>query len=394
MRLIGYDKIPSTIPEGPLPEPQLHSWFEREQAVRSILIGAGLNEIITYTMTSRSRMVKLLAQADAQSARFLLQGAKNDASSLPDNDNGRKSAVVRTTATSTAVVPFETRMMPAVVIANPLSSDLEALRLTLMSGLLETMQENSKHNRAGLRFFEIGRRYLPADEANRQPDERLSVGIGLCGPAAISWIPELMRPADFYDLKGAVETLLAGLHITRNRFTPTQHPAFHPGRCALLELPRRLDTPGHSDAGGEEVYSPVGVLGEVHPLVQERYDLPERAYLCEIDLELLYQAAPHKLTYAPISRQQELIRDLAIVVSQQVPEQDIQQAIASSGGALLRSVVLFDVYTGEPIPAGKKNLTYALTYQAQDRTLTDADANAMQAEIMRNLQALFGAVLR
>jgi phenylalanyl-tRNA synthetase beta chain len=389
VRMIGYDKIPSTIPDGPLPEPQLHSWFQREYDVRTILIGAGLNEIITYSMTSRQRMVRLLAQADPQSARFLLQGSKNGPST---NGNGTQHAVARAEQTSTAIVPFEPHMLPAVVIANPLSGDLEAMRLTLMSGLMETMQENSKHNRAGLRFFEIGRRYLPVDEANHQPDERLSVGIGLCGPAAISWFPELMRPADFYDLKGVVETLLSALHITRYRFTPTQHPAFHPGRCALLELPRRLNTAG--DGEDEEVYSPVGVLGEVHPVVQERYDLPERAYLCEIDLELLYQAVPQKLVYSPISRQQELIRDLALVVDQQVPEQDIHEVITSSGGSLLRSAALFDVYSGEPIPAGKKNLTYSLTYQAQDRTLTDADANAIQEEIVRSLNAQFGAVLR
>jgi phenylalanyl-tRNA synthetase beta chain len=391
VRMIGYDKIPSTIPDGPLPEPQLHSWFQRQYDVRSILIGAGLNEIITYSMTSRQRMVKLLAQADTQSAGFLLRGSKSSLSSSA-NGNGVQHAVAKAAQVPTAVVPFEPHMLSAIVIANPLSNDLEAMRLTLMSGLMETMQENSKHNRAGLRFFEVGRRYLPDDEANRQPDERLSLGIGLCGPAAIAWFPEMMRPADFFDLKGVVETLLASLHIARYRFTPTQHPAFHPGRCALLELPRRLDSTGEGD--GQEVYSPVGVLGEVHPVVQERYDLPERAYLCEIDLELLYLGVPEKLTYDTISRQQELIRDLALVVDQQVPEQDIYEAIALSGGALLRSAALFDVYSGESIPAGKKNLTYSLTYQSQDRTLTDADANAIQAEIVRTLNAQFGAVLR
>ncbi len=383
IRMIGYNTIPSTIPVGPLPEPQGVSWFEREYRVRELLIGAGLTEIVTYAMTSRTRMVNLLAHADASSARFLLEGSK----SVVSTANGKQTEVATTSKTATAVVPFDVRSIPAVTLVNPLSSDLDAMRLTLMSGLLETVQENSKRNRAGLRFFELGRRYLPSQEVNGLPDERRSVGIALCGPAEISWNADLSRPADFYDLKGVVEILLAGLHITSYRFTPTQHPAFHPGRCALLELLRLSDE-------GEETFSPVGVLGEVHPLVQQRYDLPYRAYLCELDLEQLYAAVPTRLTYMPISRHQELIRDLALVVDEQVPAEDIHDTIVESGGELLRSAVLFDVYTGEPIPAGKKNLTYALTYQSHDRTLTDAEANTLQEGIVRALYEKFGAVLR
>ncbi len=261
------------------------------------------------------------------------------------------------------------------------------MRLTLMSGLLETVQENSKRVRADLRFFEVGRRYLPLEDSTQQPDERRSVGIALCGPAAVSWLAETARPADFYDLKGVVETLLDRLHVTRYRFTPTQHPTFHPGRCALLELPRRTSE-------GEEVYSPIGVLGEVHPLVQQRYDLPYRAYLSELDLSLLYDAVPDRLSYTPISRHQELSRDLAIVVNQTIAAEAIHAAIVRSGGELLHSATLFDVYTGDPIPAGKKNLTYSLIYQSQDRTLTDVEANALQERIMRVLHDEYGAVLR
>lgn len=408
VRMIGYDSIPATVPVGPLPEPQVHSWFAREYEVRDILIGAGLNEIVTYALTSRARMVNLLAQADTSSARFLLNRAANGSSD--------SSGLYPEQATSNAVVPFDARTLPAVTLVNPMSSDLESMRLTLMSGLLETVQENSKRSKAGLRFFEVGRRYLPSKEADGLPDERRSVGIALCGPASVSWVSELGRSADFYDLKGVVEMLLDRLHITHYRFTPTQHPTFHPGRCAFLEL-RRSSAPIHAalpaapgsvaDAGastdgqaaskesaGEEIYSPVGVLGEVHPLVQQRYDLPDRAYLCELDLEQLYAAVPERLTYEPISRHQELTRDLAIVLDQQVPAQDVQDVIVRSGGELLRSAALFDVYTGEPIPPGKKNLTYSLVYQSQERTLTDAEANALQERIIHALHEDFGAILR
>ena len=181
--------------------------------------------------------------------------------------------------------------------------------------------------------------------------------------------------------------MLAALHISRYRFTPTQHPTFHPGRCALLELLRLA-------SDGEETFSPVGVLGEVHPVVQQRYDLTQRTYLCELDLEQLYEAVPGSLTYQPISRHQELTRDLALVVDERVPAQDVHDAIVQSGGELLRQAALFDVYTGEPIPSGKKNLTYSLSYQSQERTLTDAEVNTLQEGIIRTLHDQFGAVLR
>ncbi len=395
IRVIGYDRIQGTIPVGPLPEAQRESWFDREQAVRTLLVGAGLNEIITYSMTSRARMISLLAQADEQSARFLLSSGRVEentdthTSNGNNGNNGRREAAATAVQSkrSTSLAPFDTRSIPAVVLTNPLSNDMEAMRLTLMSGLMETLQENSKRNRAGLRFFEIGRRYLPSSDTHKQPDERRSVGIALCGPAEISWIPDLARPANYYDLKGAVETLLNGLHISNYRFTPTQHPTFHPGRCALLELVRITHD-------GSAVYSPVGVLGEVHPLVQQRYDLPYRAYLAELDLELLYAAVPQRITYTPISRYQELSRDLAIVVETSISSQEVHDVIVANGSDLLRSVTLFDVYTGEPIPAGKKSMTYSLVYQAPDRTLTDNEVNTLQEQILRVLANTLGAELR
>ncbi|GLV57512.1 phenylalanine--tRNA ligase beta subunit [Dictyobacter sp. S3.2.2.5] len=379
IRLIGYEHIPSTIPDGPLPEQTIDRWFEREQVIRNLMIGAGLNEILTYTLTSRARMIKLLAQADAASASLLLQA--------PNRSAAQEEARIAASNINTSVATFDARALPAITVVNPLSPELESLRLTLMSNLMETIQQNSKHNKDGLRFFEVGRRYLPTDGVSSLPDERRTLGFALSGPAENTWLPELSRPADFYDLKGIAETLLAGLKIRNYRFVPTQHPTFHPGRCALLELAYTTDS-------GDEVFRPVGVLGEVHPLVQQRYDLAQRAYLAEFDLEALYAAVPTQLTYRPISRHQALTRDLALVVDQHIAAQDIKADIIRHGGELLRSVDLFDVYTGDPIPAGKKNLTYTLVYQAQDRTLKDSEANELQDRIIRMLHEDFGAVLR
>jgi phenylalanyl-tRNA synthetase beta chain len=383
VRIIGYDHIPSTIPAGPLPEPINDPWFEREQALRELLAATGLNEIITYTLTSRARMLNLLAYTGEASAQLLFQHA----APVATQEEARLAA-----ANINEVTPFDPRSIPAVELVNPLTSDMDVLRLTLMSGLLETLQENSKRTKAGLRFFELGRRYLPAESKQQLPDERRTIGMALCGPAAISWFPELAREADFYDLRGNVENLLEGLKIKHYRFVQTQHPSFHPGRCALLEVARIVD--GEGEDGTGYAYTAVGVLGEVHPLVQQRYDLPYRAYLCELDLERLYEAVPEHIAYQSISRHQELTRDLALVVDQHIAAQDIQDDILRHGGELLRAVDLFDVYTGDPIPAGKKNLTYSLVYQAHDRTLKDAEANALQERIIHVLHEDFGAVLR
>ncbi|GCE14341.1 phenylalanine--tRNA ligase subunit beta [Tengunoibacter tsumagoiensis] len=371
IRILGYDRIPSSIPSGPLPKLKLDPWFEREQFVRTTLMGAGLNEIITYALTSRARMAAILAYPGAETAQALLRSYAETESIVP---------VQRTE-------PFDARSLPAVVLANSLSSEMEVLRLTLLSNLLETLQQNSKRNKAGLRFFEIGRRYLPAADPAQLPDERRSIGMALSGPAEISWSGELSRSADFYDLKGAVESLLASLHIGSYRFRASEHPTFHPGRCAEVEV-------AFIGASGKSEYHSIGVLGEVHPLVQQRYDLVERTYLAELDLERLYAAVPEHILYTPISRQQGLTRDLALVVEQSVPAEAIQAAIRQNGGELLQTVMLFDVYTGEPIPAGKKNLTYSLTYQAADRTLKDTEANTVQEQIIRALNEEFGAVLR
>lgn len=365
IRLIGYDRIPRTIPAGPLPEPSKDHWFEREYDVREILTGASLNEVVSYALTSRARMAKLLPYPSKEAALALLRWEGAEVSSNADGD-------------------FDARSLPAVTLVNPLTIELESLRVTLMSSMLEIVQENYKRTHEDLRFFEVGRRYLPAQQVHEQPDERRTVGIALCGPASVSWHPELAREADFFDLKGVVETLVDRLHIKRYRITPTQHPTFHPGRCARLEVARP----------DEESFHTVGVLGEVHPQVQQRYDLPSRVYLAELDLETLYAAVPERLVYEPISRQQELTRDLAVIVDQQVPAQAVQDVIVESGGPLLHAAKLFDVYTGDPIPAGKKNLTYSLVYLAQDRTLTDAEANSLQDKILQALQERFEAVLR
>jgi phenylalanyl-tRNA synthetase beta chain len=269
-----------------------------------------------------------------------------------------------------------------------------------MAGLLGALRENSKHEDEGLWLFELGRRYLPTEELRAGTGlarERRTLGIALTGPLAQSWI-EGVRDADFYDLKGIVETLLEGLHVSGYRFVAAQHPTFHPGRSAALEVmpaaAEDVEEGAERPLDVEAGWLPVAVLGEVHPEVAERFDLSGRVYVLELDLERLFLAVPERIRQTPIPRYPPAQRDLAVVVDESVPAARIAEVIRTSGGALVRDVRLFDVYTGEGIPAGKKSLAYALSYQSPERTLTDAEVERTHAAIVAALRQRVGAELR
>ena len=185
----------------------------------------------------------------------------------------------------------------------------------------------------------------------------------------------------FYDLKGVVETLLAGLGL-EGTFEPGDDSAFHPGRCAQVSI-----------GGGV-----VGVMGELHPLAREAFDLPEQPVCAlEFDLEALLAqaiAVDAARTMQPIPRFPSVSQDLALVVDEDFSAQKVQEAIVGAGGRLLRRVELFDLYRGEQIPSGKKSLAYSLTYQAEDRTLTDDEVAKVQKRIVRRLAEELGAALR
>jgi phenylalanyl-tRNA synthetase beta chain len=184
---------------------------------------------------------------------------------------------------------------------------------------------------------------------------------------------------DFYDLKGLVQELLTGLHISGASYVPSAHPLYHPGRAAALVL-------------GE---LEIGVFGELHPLVREKFDLPERVVLVgEFDLDALLAHVSAMFATRPLSRYPVVVQDLAVVVDESVAAERVATLIRQTGGELLQRAVLFDVYRGEPIPAGSKSLAYGLTFQALDRTLSDADASKIREKIVNRLKRELGAELR
>jgi phenylalanyl-tRNA synthetase beta chain len=146
--------------------------------------------------------------------------------------------------------------------------------------------------------------------------------------------------------------------------------------------------------GESATWVQVGVLGEVHPAVAEQFEIPPRTYLMELDLERLYAGVPEQTLHTAILRYPAATRDLALVVDAAAPAAMVAEAIRASGGALLREVRLFDLYTGEGISPGKKSLAYTLTYQSSERTLTEGEIEASVRAIVSALGKRFGATLR
>ena len=158
-----------------------------------------------------------------------------------------------------------------------------------------------------------------------------------------------------------------------------EHPTFQPGRTARLVV------------GDVEI----GVLGELHPAVRDAFGLPDlRVAAAELDLEALLAQVPTTWLVEPISAYPAVLQDLAVVVDEEVPAAEVQDLIAKTGGFLLKEVRLFDVYRGDPVPAGKKSLAYALTFQAPDKTLRDAVVAKQVKRIVDRLRQELGAELR
>ncbi|NIV31545.1 MAG: phenylalanine--tRNA ligase subunit beta, partial [Anaerolineae bacterium] len=307
-RIWGYDRFPTTLMRDELPPQRANSRLEGAERVRDLLVGCGLDEVITYSLVSIEDEGRLRPQGPPPDPTDYLR------------------------------------------VLNPLSAERVYLRQTLLPSLLHTTRENLRFlDRVAI--FEIGAAYLPVD-GQILPDEPRRLGVVMTGPReARSWMAgQDYAPMDLYDLKGVVEALLTGLGL-EGAFERSehQHPAFHPGRCARVKV-----------ADGE-----VGVMGELHPLVREAFDLPAQPVCAlEFDLDRLLEAwgTPSRMT--PISVHPPVYEDLAVVVDEDVPAVRVRDLIAQTGGRLLRDVLLFDVYRGKQVGGGRKSLAYRLTYQA------------------------------
>ncbi len=210
------------------------------------------------------------------------------------------------------------------------------------------------------------------------PDEPRRLAFAITGKRYESaWDAKVGVKLDFYDLKGIVEALMEALHLDV-AYVPAEHPSFHPGKCASALL------------NG----SPLGVFGELHPLVQENYDFISPVLAADFDLEAVLAAIPTGYPIRPVSEFPPVLEDIAVIVDEALPADRVEALIKQTGGKMLASVRLFDVFRSEQIGAGRKSLAYALTYQSLEGTLTDKDAAGIRNRIVRRLENELGAKLR
>ena len=335
-RIHGYEAIPLTLIKDVLPPQRSQPLLSGIEQTRDILVGCGLTEIISYGLTSLDSVSR--AQVDGPPVAA--------------------SAYIR--------------------LANPISQEREFLRQALLPSMLETLRTNSRY-RQRMALFEIGRVYLP-QPGEELPLEQRRLAIALTGPVLpASWYDGETPPHfGFAHLKGIVETLVQRLHVPGVRFVAAPHPSLHPARSAALQL-----------AGAA-----LGMMGEAHPQVCERFDVPEQAVaLLELNLDMLL-AYRQPRRYQRISRFPAALQDMALVVDADIPAQTVEETLRAAGGDLLRHVELFDLYQGEQIPAGKKSLAYALTFQAEDRSLTEDEVLQLYQRIQQHAAATLGAELR
>ncbi|HEX6384724.1 MAG TPA: phenylalanine--tRNA ligase subunit beta [Anaerolineae bacterium] len=336
-RMYGYDRIPSTILSDVLPPQRGNYELEQEERIKDILVELGLQEVITYRLTSAARETQLLP------------GSPSD---------GR----------------------PYVTLSNPNSPERSVMRHSLLASVLEVTATNSRYQER-IALFEIGPVYF-VDEDKILPDEPTRLAIVMTGARdEPHWRNGAQAMMDFFDLKGVLEALFGDLRLYVG-YEAATHPTYRPGRTARILL------------GDTEI----GLTGELHPLVVEAFEIraePEQPVLAaELDLVAIIPQIPLAYPFEPISPYPAVREDLAIVVDKRVTAATVGNVIQRAGGFLLKEVELFDVYEGKPIPAGQKSLAYHLTFQSPDKTLTDREVLKNRQRIVQQLSRELGARLR
>ena len=333
VRVAGYDRLPATTVRGRVPAHEPAPEHELRERVRRALAAAGLQETISYSLTTDETLRRVQPSGD-----------------LDAN--------------------------PPLRLRNTLSSDHEVLRTSLRHSLLETVDRNLRAGADEIAIFEAGRVYAPRRGADGPlPDEREVVAGALCGADRDRWGSPLERALGFFDAKGVLDELSERLGVAFE-YEPHEEHGLLAGRCAQVGI------------GG----APVGVLGEVHPDTLEAFGVEQPVALFELDLAALLAASPGRRSAEPVPRFPAVEQDVALVVDEGVPAGALQALIEQS--RLVAGARVFDVYRGEQLPAGKKSIAFAIRYQAPDRTLTSEDANREQARILQRLAREHGAEQR
>ena len=264
-----------------------------------------------------------------------------------------------------------------IAVANPLSEEQSVMRSSLLPGLLEAVNRNLARQNENPALFELGAIYQPPPVDLDMPVEKLKLAIIAVGETTAGWNNQA-QAMDYYYLKGILERLGEELHIGALHFERLQHPMWHPGRSAQVKA-------------GDLV---VGIMGEIHPLVQEAYAIKHRIAALELDVEALFQAVQPRLMQGLITRYPAVERDIALIVDRNLSAETLVTVIHDQGGNLLQKVRIFDIYTGAPIATDRKSMALRLEFRSAERTLTEEEITPILSAILLAVQEKCGASLR
>lgn len=333
-RLYGYDHIPTTLPYGDNTQGSLSGEQLLRRTIRQTLNGMGLDEVSTYSFTNPS--------------------------------------VVNDFAT----IYRATNPIP---LAMPMSEERSVLRTNMLPHLLETAAYNLNRKQADLALFETGNVFL-TDEAKLTtlPEEKLTLAGLLTGNWSGAHWSDKPEPVDFYLVKGLLDMLFSRLGITDVQYeAATDATGMHPGRTAYVRI------------NGQKA----GYVGQVHPAVQQKYDVNE-TYVFQLSGEALMQAATVHPGMIALPKYPSTSRDIAVVVDRGVTAGELRDVIEQSGGQLLQSVRIFDVYVDDRLGENKKSVALSCTYLDPEKTLTDEEVQSAHTKVVEALAAKCGAELR
>ena len=331
-RLGGFDVLPETLPAGG--SGGLEPDQRLERTLRRQLVGFGLTEAWTSSLGAEDDLDLLQLAADHPARKM-------------------------------------------VALANPMIETEDRMRTTLLPGLLRSLARNVAHHRGDVGLFEVARVYEPRE--GQLPAEPTHLGVVVVGRRRLAGWQDEGGPWDFFAVKSVLDGLADGLGIAEDiRYAPATGMPFHPTRAAAVSV-------------GDDS---IGVMGELHPSVCGRFDVPEGAVALEIDIAALRERAVVRRPTEDLPRFPGTFIDIALVVPLDVPAGDVEAAIRDAGAPELQGARLFDLYTGEQIPADRKSLAYALELRVADRTLTDEEALVVRDRIVASVKDRFGAELR
>ncbi|MEY8585004.1 MULTISPECIES: phenylalanine--tRNA ligase subunit beta [Ligilactobacillus] len=329
-RIYGYDNLPTTLPAGQTTPGSYTPAQKLIRQARQTLEATGLDQAISYGLTTEEK-----------AKRFALEEA------LPTN------------------------------LDFPMSSEHTTVRMNLISGLLDDLAYNAARKVNDVALYEQGRVFF-RDEGQTRPREVEHIAGAVTGLVSDANWNTAKQEVDFFYLKGIVANLLHELGVANESYQAVAMPDMHPGRTAAIY------------AG--ETY--LGFIGEVHPNTAKEYKLKQRVYVFELDLQKVIELPKEAKLYTPVSKYPSITRDIALAVSTDVTNQQIEDCIRKNGGAFLKDIKLFDVYQGEHIMAGFKSLAYTLVYSDPNATLQDEAVTKAFEKVQAKLVEEFEADIR